>query len=283
MDQITENQTIDSGGESATRNGNRMENTYSPSELSSWSPSRREKSLAWFAHIFTASGVLWGMLTILAIINAQWILAFVWMSVAILIDSVDGFLARRLRVKAVIPEFDGALLDNIVDYLNYTFVPAFFLLSAGLLPPSMAFVAAALVLLASAYQFCQSDAKTADHYFKGFPSYWNIMVYYMFILGWNPWFNLAVVTVLAVFVFVPIKYIYPSRTRLYQGLTLTLVTIWGIANVIIMVTYPNHPQWSIWLSLGVAIYYMGMSLYATFRTEYAARQAAASSAPGSPD
>ncbi|MEX1020996.1 MAG: CDP-alcohol phosphatidyltransferase family protein [Litorilinea sp.] len=253
-----------------------MENVYSTTDLPTWTPTRREKLLAWTAHLFTATGVLWGMLAVLAVINQQWILAFAWMSVAILVDSVDGLLARRLRVKEAIPEFDGALLDNIVDYLNYTFVPAFFLVWTDLLPPRIAFVAAALVLLASAYQFCQSDAKTADHYFKGFPSYWNIMVYYMFIVGWNPWVNLVIVTLLTIFVFVPIKYIYPSRTRLYQGLTLTLVTVWGITNVVIMVTYPNHQPWQIWLSLSIAIYYMGMSLYATFRTEQKTRRAARS-------
>jgi phosphatidylcholine synthase len=251
-----------------------MENTYPTTDLPTWSPNRREKLLAWSAHLFTASGVLWGLLAILAIINQQWILAFAWMSVAILVDSVDGLLARRLRVKEAIPEFDGALLDNIVDYLNYTFVPAFFLIWSDFLPPQTGLLAASAILFSSAYQFCQSDAKTADHYFKGFPSYWNIMVYYMFILNLNAWINLAVVLLLALFVFVPIKYIYPSRTRLYQGLTLSLAAVWGVGNVMILLTYPDHAAWLVWLSLAFALYYTGMSLYATLRTELAERRKA---------
>lgn len=247
-----------------------MENIYPTSELQPWSPNRREKLLAWSAHLFTASGVLWGLLAILAIINQQWILSFAWMSVAILVDSVDGLLARRARVKEATPEFDGALLDNIVDYLNYTFVPAFFLIWTDFLPAQTGIVAATLILLASAYQFCQSDAKTADHYFKGFPSYWNIMVFYMFFLNWNPWVNLLVVIVLSISVFVPIKYIYPSRTRFYQGLTLSLATLWGITNIVLMINYPEQQPWLIWLSLSFALYYIGMSLYATFRTPKAA-------------
>lgn len=248
-----------------------MENIYPTSELETWSPNRREKMLAWAAHLFTASGVLWGLLAVLAIINQQWILAFVWISVTILVDSVDGLLARRVRVKEAIPEFDGALLDNIVDYLTYAFVPALFLIWTDFLPPQTSILAASLILLVSAYQFCQSDAKTEDHYFKGFPSYWNIVIYYIFILNLHPWVNLTAIIILAITVFIPIKYIYPSRTRLYQGLTLSLLAIWGVVNVIILATYPNHIPWLVWLSLSFAVYYVGMSLFATFRTQLAAR------------
>lgn len=228
-------------------------------------PSLRAQLLAWSAHLFTATGAIWGLLALLAITNEEWIWSFAWMGVAILVDSFDGILARRLRVKEVLPGFDGALLDNMVDYLNYVFVPAFFLARADMLPPQISLVGAALILLASSYQFCQSDAKTEDHYFKGFPSYWNIMVFYMFILSLGGWINLAIIVLLSALVFVPIKYIYPSRTKVHQGLTLTLSAVWGVVNVIILLTYPAHAPWLVWVSLFFALYYTGMSIYVMLR------------------
>jgi phosphatidylcholine synthase len=229
-------------------------------------PSTRDKILAWSAHLFTATGVVWGLFSILAITRQAWIEAFVWMSIAIFVDSLDGFLARRLRVKEVLPGFDGELLDNVVDYLNYTFVPAFFLSQADLLPAPLAVPAAVLILLASAYQFCQSDAKTEDHFFTGFPSYWNITVLYMFFLDLNVWINLTLIVLLSVLVFVPIKFIYPSRTAQHQALTLALTIAWGISILVILATYPNQPPWLVWGSLLIfGAYYVGMSLLATQR------------------
>jgi phosphatidylcholine synthase len=242
-----------------------MENIMYESSDGDWSPSFRERGLAWFAHLFTASGAIWGLLALLAVTNEQWILAFAWMSVAVLVDSLDGFLARLLRVKDVLPEFDGALLDNMVDFLNYVFVPAFFIYQVDFLPPGANLIGPVLILLASSYQFCQNDAKTEDHYFKGFPSYWNIMVYYMFILEMNGWANFAVIILLSILVFVPIKYVYPSRTAMRRGLTLTLASIWGIVNVTILVQYPNHNPWLVWVSLLFAVYYIGISLYSMVR------------------
>lgn len=247
-----------------------MQNTFDTESLDTeavtWTPTASQKLLAWSAHLFTASGAIWGLLTILAIINGEWMTAFAWMGMAIVVDSFDGYLARRVRVKAVLPEFDGALLDNMLDYLNYVFVPAFFLTQHQLLPAQVSVLGAALILLASAYQFSQGDAKTEDHYFKGFPSYWNILVFYLFILQLDSWTNFAIVAILAVLVFVPIKYIYPSRTTFFQTLNLITTALWGIAIIAIAATYPNHPQWLVWLSLLFALYYTVMSLIATYIT-----------------
>lgn len=238
-----------------------MENTYYEPNESIYSP--RDKLLAWSAHLFTATGAIWGLLTLLAITNQNWMLAFAWMGIAIFVDSFDGFLARKVRVKQVLPDFDGALLDNMLDYLNYVFVPAFFLVQNNMIPSQFALLGAGLIVLASSYQFCQTDAKTEDHYFKGFPSYWNVMIFYMFILSLNGWINTALVLLLSALVFVPIKYIYPTRTRMLQRLTMALALIWGVVNVVILFTYPSTAPWLIWASLLFVIYYIGMSLYAT--------------------
>jgi len=233
-------------------------------EQTAMQPTQQQRLLAWSAHLFTATGAIWGLLSLVAITNADWKAAFVWMSAAVLIDSFDGYLARAVRVKEFIPEFDGALLDNMLDFLNYVFIPAFFLMQANLLPASVSLVGASMIVLASSYQFCQTDAKTSDHYFKGFPSYWNILAFYLLVLNLNPWVNFVVVVILAILVFVPIKYIYPSRTTFNRRLNLVAVGLWAITVVAIMVTYPNEPDWLVWVSLLFAFYYTGMSLAATF-------------------
>jgi phosphatidylcholine synthase len=226
-----------------------------------WSPSLIRKAAAWATHLFTASGAIWGFLAILAINNEQWVLAFAWMGASVFVDSFDGLLARRVRVKSVLPNFDGALLDNMVDFLNYVFVPAYFLYQSNILPHGYGLLGAILIMMASAYQFCQDDAKTDDHYFKGFPSYWNIMVFYMFLLNLNDWINLAVTVLLSALVFVPIKYVYPTRTAMWRTLTMTLACIWGVINIIILVQYPLFDRRLLWGSLLFALYYIGLSVY----------------------
>ncbi|NIA16004.1 MAG: phosphatidylcholine synthase, partial [Nitrospiraceae bacterium] len=183
--------------------------------------------MAWAVHLLTASGGAAGVMAIVETAHHRWIAAFVWMIVAIAIDSVDGPLARLCNVKRVLPQFDGALLDNIVDYFTYVIVPAFFLYESGLVPPRCGLPAALTMTLVSAYQFCQADAKTDDCFFKGFPSYWNVVVFYLFMMPLGGWVNLFVVAVLAVAVFVPVKYLYPSRTVQLRFLTLTLTALWG--------------------------------------------------------
>jgi phosphatidylcholine synthase len=237
---------------------------FTPEE-ESWSPSKKQLVGAWMTHLVTASSAVWGLLAILAIANEQWVVAFWWMAAAVAIDSFDGILARRMQVKRVLPQFDGALLDNIVDYLNYVFVPAYFLYSANVLPERVAVIGAAMILLASAYQFSQSDAKTDDHYFKGFPSYWNVMVFYFFMLETAPWLNFAITVLFCVLVFVPIKYIYPSRTSVQPKLVMGWGMVWGIGNLAMLALYPDVPAWLKWFSLAYVVYYHVLSLYAQFR------------------
>jgi phosphatidylcholine synthase len=225
------------------------------------------KLSAWGVHLFTASGVFWGFLAILAIQQGYWISAFFWMALAVAVDSFDGMLARLVQVKKVLPNFDGALLDNMVDYFNYTIVPAYLLYHSEILPTSnLALVGVVTILMASAYQFSVTDAKTEDHYFKGFPSYWNIAVFYMLLLKLNPWFNFGVTILLGILVFVPIKYIYPSRTTHLRGLTLILTAVWGVATILAIFQFPEpHPLVS-WITLIYVVYYVGLSLYDTFKT-----------------
>jgi phosphatidylcholine synthase len=221
--------------------------------------------LAWGVHLFTATGALWGLLAIMATVQNQWQSAFFWLGLAALVDSLDGTLARRFKVKGLIPGFDGALLDNIIDYQTYVIVPAIFLYEANLLPASAIIAGVAMVVLASAFQFCQADAKTDDHTFKGFPSYWNVVIFYLFMFEANLWVNFWVIATLTVLIFVPIKYIYPSRMIRFQKMTLAFTAVWGILCLTVLLQYPEFQPWMLWASLFYPVYYVGLSLYMMVR------------------
>jgi phosphatidylcholine synthase len=222
---------------------------------------------AWAVHLFTATGAVVGLAAMIRIVQGQWLGAFIYMAIAIGIDSIDGAFARFFKVKQVLPQFDGSLLDNIVDYFTYVIVPAFFIYESGIVPHGLAMFSAAAITLASGYQFCQADAKTEDHYFKGFPSYWNVVIFYLFMLKWPGIINFLVLIFLTISVFVPVKYLYPSRTKLLQPLTLALSGVWGILLVIVLFQFNGNYFIPLYLSLLYVAYYCGMSVYLTFKTK----------------
>lgn len=231
--------------------------------------SRRRRAAAWTVHFFTATGAICGLFALHAISQQQFTLAFWLMGAAVFIDGLDGTLARLAATKRYAPELDGALLDNIIDFLNYVTVPAFFLIHGDLLPRDWNLVGAAMIMLASAYQFSQVDAKTRDHFFKGFPSYWNVVVFYLFIWQFTTTGNLLIVLGLTVLVFVPIKYVYPSRLeyltrrRLLRRAMLAMTLLWGVVSGLLLWLYPATNMLLSLLSLGIILIYIAASIYRT--------------------
>lgn len=228
-----------------------------------------QRLAGWLVHAFTASGAFIGLLALLAIYHTEWLYALFLMGITIVIDAVDGFLARLIKIKTVLPRVDGALLDNLVDFFNYVIVPSFFLLVNPLLPASLSAFCVLVIVLSSAYQFTQIDAKTEDHFFKGFPSYWNIVVFYLFFWQMNEWVNLAILLGLAALSFVPIKYVYPTRlehlTHRYwlQVAMLSATWVWGAATFGLMWVYPQSSPILTSISMGYPIFYLAVSLYRT--------------------
>jgi phosphatidylcholine synthase len=226
---------------------------------------------AWIVHLFTASAAFLGLWSLLKIHDHQYIQALWLMAITVVIDAIDGTFARLVHVKSVLPKFDGALLDNIVDYLNYVITPCFFLLvKPDMLPPDLALLIVFGITLTSAYQFCQANAKTPDHFFKGFPCYWNISVFYMFIFETSMQFNAVILVIFSILIFVPIKYVYPSRldyltqSKYLKRLMHTCSIIYGISSTLILWDYPLiNPVWSC-LSLGYIIMYLFLSFYRTY-------------------
>jgi len=215
---------------------------------------------AWLVHLYTASGALFAFLAVSRIFYDRYRDAFFWLILAVLIDATDGVLARRVDVARRLPWFDGAKLDDIVDYLTYVFVPAFLVWHALLVPDRWAMFIVAAMLFSSLYGFNRNDAKTADHFFTGFPSYWNIVVFYLYVAGWSPEVNALVLAVFATLVFVPIGYVYPSRTPAWRTLTIVLGVIWGVLMVTIWWQLPAVSPLVFWASLVFPVYYLAISL-----------------------
>ena len=184
--------------------------------------SRLRVALAWAVHAFTASGALAGVAAILCISAAEPRKAILWMLLALFIDSVDGMAARAVGVSKVLPRFDGRRLDDMVDFFNYVLVPAVFLVSGGLV---VHWSVVCLPILASAFGFSQLDAKTDDDFFLGFPSYWNVLVIYIWLLELGPVAASMWVTFFAALVFVPFKYLYPSRMKVLWNTNFVLLTV----------------------------------------------------------
>ena len=217
-------------------------------------------------HLYTASGAVLALLIVVSAFQGEAIKALWLMLLALLIDSTDGLLARRLRVSEALPSFDGALLDNIVDYMTYVLAPMLLLWSGGYLPDGNAgVVVAALPLLASSYQFCRVDAKTEDHFFLGFPSYFNVLAFYAIVFGMNQGSLALLLVTCSLLVFVPIRYVYPTRTAAFRRLSLLLTALWLISYAVILLQMPEPDGLIMGFSLLYLFYYFGLSLYLSGR------------------
>lgn len=223
--------------------------------------------MAWLVHLFTASGAVLGLLALYNVFLGEVRDAFLLLALSIFVDAVDGYFARSFKVKQNTPRFDGAMLDGIVDFENYVLVPAMMLLVGPFIAHPLNFLAASCVVLASCYQFCHLDAKTSDNFFRGFPSYWSILVFYFYIFETSSSLNFITTTICAILSFLPLKFIYPSRmptifgslflTRVFQLITWA----WGFAVFMELIFYPLNSDFSRILIFGYSALYGGLSLY----------------------
>jgi phosphatidylcholine synthase len=214
---------------------------------------------AWAVHAYTATGAVAAFMATLAVFDGRYRAAFLLLVAATIVDGTDGVLARLARVKEATPHFDGARLDDIVDYLTFVFVPVLLLYRAGDLPPLWGGIAATVVLLSSAYGFCRTDAKTEDNFFTGFPSYWNIVAVYLHAAGLAAGLNAGILLLLSALVFVRTGYVYPTRTPVLRRLTIGLGAVWGLMVLAIILLMPDVPGRLVILSLFFPVYYTVLS------------------------
>jgi phosphatidylcholine synthase len=216
---------------------------------------------AWAVHLYTALGAALGVWAIFAIFRGDYRAAWLLIAATVFLDATDGWAARTVGVREVLPTVDGRRLDDIVDYFTWVLVPMVLLAQAGLLPP-WAIVGP---VVASGYGFAQTDAKTEDDYFLGFPSYWSLIGFYLFVFQAPPWFNTALILFLSVMVFVPIRYPYPTKTKPLRPLTLGLSAVWGANMLALCILLTDAPRWLLWASLLFPAYYAALTVWLGWR------------------
>lgn len=225
------------------------------------------KILAWCVHLYTALGLILAACIAVLIVRATheaFTLALFLMIVATVIDSTDGWLARRVKVKEVLPQFDGRRLDDLIDFQTYTSLPLLLLWRAGILPQEYSWIFL-LPLLASAYGFSQTNAKTEDGFFLGFPSYWNIIAIYLYFLRVPVWTNILVLVGFSILTFIPSVYLYPSQRAPFSKITNVLASVWAAFIVYIILSQPANTKTLVWLSLIFPAYYILVSWYVTIK------------------
>ena len=207
-------------------------------------------------HWLTATGAVFAMLAMLAAADGKWSLMYLWLVVAFAVDGIDGPLARKHKVKHYAPEFDGVLLDLIIDYLTYVFIPAFALFKSGLLPGWTGWLAIIVITFTSALYFADTRMKTKDNSFSGFPGCWNMLIIVIFAIQPNFWISLALVGALAIAMFLPLKFIHPVRTLRWRMLSLPVAFAWTFfAGWAAWVDF--HPEsWAHWGLVATSIYLM---------------------------
>lgn len=209
---------------------------------------------ALLVHLLTATGAVFAMLAMLAAVEAKWDMMFLWLVVAFAVDGIDGPLARRYDVRSNAPMFDGVLLDLIVDYLTYVFIPAFALFQSGLLPGWTGWIAIIVITFSSALYFADTRMKTADNSFSGFPGCWNMAVIVLFAAEPGFWIILAIVLALAILMFLPVKFIHPIRTKRWRSISLPMTFAWTVFAGWAAYFNFDPDSWAIWGLVVTSVY-----------------------------
>lgn len=218
----------------------------------------RAKALS--VHLFTATGAVIAMLAMLAAADKKWDVMFLWLVVALIVDGIDGPLARRYDVKTHAKHWDGALMDMIIDYLNYVFVPAYALFVSGLLEGWTGWAAIIVITFASVMYFADTRMKTKDNSFSGFPAVWNMVILIIFAVQPNHWLALTAVFLLTFAMFVPFKFVHPIRTVRWRWLSLSMFVLWSAFAAFAAWKNFMHPQWVTWGLAVTSVYLFGAGI-----------------------
>jgi phosphatidylcholine synthase len=215
---------------------------------------------AFSVHIFTALGAALALAALIFAVRHDWPAMFLCLGIALIVDGIDGTFARRLRVNVLLPRWSGDVLDLVVDYTTYVFVPAYAIATGGLMPEPVAIAAGMIVVVTGALYFADTAMKTDDNYFRGFPTLWNAVAFYLFVLKLPPLLAAAVIVVLAVATFLPFKFLHPMRVRRLRGLNIAAVVAWsGLALTAVLTNLDPGP----WVTGGlvlIAVYLVGVGL-----------------------
>jgi phosphatidylcholine synthase len=218
------------------------------------------RALAFSVHIFTACGVALGLLALIAAVRGEWAQMFLWLGAALIIDGFDGMLARATNVAERLPRWSGEVLDLVVDFTTYVFVPAFAVATSGLLPDKWGIAAGFIMVITGALYFADRRMKSADNYFVGFPALWNLVAFYLLLLRPQPWAAGAAVSLVAILTFVPIKFVHPFRVRTWRAVTVALLALWSVLALNAVLQGLTPDPWVVGGLCAIALYFLGVGL-----------------------
>jgi len=210
--------------------------------------------------VFTASGAALALLALMAAVNRHWDIMFLFLGAALIVDGVDGSMARRLRVAELLPRWSGDVLDLVVDFLTYVFVPAYAIAAGGLLPEPLAIPTGIAIVITGTLYFADRQMKTADNYFRGFPALWNLVAFYLFVFRPTPWLAAVAAALFAVLTFVPFKFVHPVRVRRMRMLNIAAVILWSVLALIAVLRDLAPGPWVAGGLLIIGLYVLGIGL-----------------------
>ncbi|MDX1369532.1 phosphatidylcholine synthase [Pseudomonas sp.] len=220
---------------------------------------------AWSVHAVTASGVILALLALLAVLDGRPQVCLLWLGAALLVDGLDGTLARKFDVKVVLPHFDGSTLDLVIDYLTYVFIPAIFVYRFIPLPEYSLLLSVGVILLSSLFCFCNLNMKSKDNYFIGFPAAWNVVIVYLYLLDFAPWLSLVTILVLAGLTLTKMKFLHPFRVKQFMPLNIGVTLLWMVASALLIMQYPLNQSWLLLVWGLASVYFVAICLWRTAR------------------
>ena len=215
-----------------------------------------ERVRAFTIHIFTASGAALALLALVLATGGEWAAMFLCLGLALLVDGLDGPMARAFKVAELLPRWSGEGLDFVVDFTTYVFVPAYAITVSGLLPEPLAIPAGMAVVVTGALYFADRQMKTDDNYFRGFPAVWNLAAFYLYLLTPPPWAAAAMVVVLCALTFVPIRFVHPLRVRHLRGVNIGLMALWSVLAAVALVQDLEPGPYVLLPLAGIAVYFL---------------------------
>jgi phosphatidylcholine synthase len=221
-------------------------------------PAQRARRFA--VHVFTASGAALALLAMIAAADRAWSAMFLWLGVAFIVDGVDGPLARRLEIEQALPRWSGEILDLVVDFLTYVFVPAFAIANSGLLPGALAPLAGIVIVVTGALYFADREMKLPGNYFRGFPALWNVAAFYLLLLRPAAWVAVTGVALLAIATFMRFPFIHPVRVRHLRTLTIALLALWGVLALVTLACDMAPGFWVTAALCAIAVYVIGVGV-----------------------
>ncbi len=210
-------------------------------------------------HLLTASGAGFALLAVMAIADREWTAGFIWLGIALIIDGIDGPIARRYRVRERLPQWDGAALDFVIDYTTYVFAPAIVIARALELPPLLGAIAGILVAVSGALYFADTRMKQPDNSFRGFPAVWNMAAFVLYAVTPHPAITVTIVVVLAILTFAPVNFVHPLRVMRWRGPTLAVLAVWLIAGTWLLATDFSAPGFVKFVLLAATAYLLSVA------------------------